>query len=659
MRRWEEADKDAGLSGWPDDTNVQPCTIEPRSSSAVPLLRQSSTSNHRRPNAATESSRDATTRPLKAVQQGSSSLPAQSSYQSKSFEFVLVTDNESRRQVRRHAMRQYMHQRRLDSIARLGAPRVPVSGWTTRTTPGSPTPLNPSVEKIDNVADEVTVKLEKGSPSSDEDRYTGDTGGKLPYAVRPKSQKVKREEDAALPLVVKPKYSNPRVFPEQRVFGDPFSTYPVPTSEGDQELIQHFVVTYPSMMYKFTSSAANNLNPMLDIFRKLALHEDLPFQAMLAIASKHRAAVEGKTESVQSLTHKMRTLRLINERIHMDSKGQDDGVIYAIATMAVIEKWSKDTSIERMHFRGLASMIRNRGGMKTMRASSPFLEKVLYWVDFSCASKAIVGTALPWTGTIPDTPPPGFDFINLTCTSASHITQRPQKTPKRSRTKCLELGLWLASTTTAPRHKSFTSGTKLHTILTLLPDHDRGIRDIRFIDEYTCMSCLFFLAVALYHCYSTSSSFDEYLHWLDNEIQSLSPFENPSITSILWLLLQNGGFPPASTVQENTNNSDSSSNSNSPTDSGARCWVVSRMVRIAKHLEWKRQGKIWDTLRQVLIDFILTQQDCALDSEHVDADAFYARERKRGSSRCYFWDEDELRREILDIQDYGSGGSSV
>jgi hypothetical protein len=28
---------------------------------------------------------------------------------------------------------------------------------------------------------------------------------------------------------------------------------------------------------------------------------------------------------------------------------------------------------------GLASMVRNRGGMRGMRASSPFLEKVLYW----------------------------------------------------------------------------------------------------------------------------------------------------------------------------------------------------------------------------------------------------------------------------------------
>jgi hypothetical protein len=32
---------------------------------------------------------------------------------------------------------------------------------------------------------------------------------------------------------------------------------------------------------------------------------------------------------------------------------------------------------------GLASMVRNRGGMRGMRASSPFLEKVLYWYAFT------------------------------------------------------------------------------------------------------------------------------------------------------------------------------------------------------------------------------------------------------------------------------------
>lgn len=76
---------------------------------------------------------------------------------------------------------------------------------------------------------------------------------------------------------------------------------------------------------------------MKEIFKQLALNDELPFQAMLAIASKHRAGVEGKTESVQSLTHKMRALRLMNERIQMDSKTANDGTIYAVATMAVIE----------------------------------------------------------------------------------------------------------------------------------------------------------------------------------------------------------------------------------------------------------------------------------------------------------------------------------
>lgn len=146
-------------------------------------------------------------------------------------------------------------------------------------------------------------------------------------------------------------------------------------------------------MYKIAGSVASN--PMAEIFRQFALHDRLPFQAMLAIASKHRAGVEGKTESVQSLTHKMRALRMMNECFQEHPRDQHDGTIYAVATMAVIEvtlwlhqslmaadtieKWSKDVSIEQIHFNGLLPMIRSRDGMRGMRASSPFLEKVLYW----------------------------------------------------------------------------------------------------------------------------------------------------------------------------------------------------------------------------------------------------------------------------------------
>ncbi|PWY93801.1 hypothetical protein BO94DRAFT_459717 [Aspergillus sclerotioniger CBS 115572] len=578
-----------------------------------------------------------------------SSRPAQQSG-SRNFEFVLVTDNESRRQVRRHAMRQYMHQRRLDSIARLGTARVPVGGWTSRSLSDSQASETSPVEEIQ---DEPATKSEKGSPSSEEDRPIPEKPKGPSRLLIPKLHKVKREEASSSPAPHKPK---PKALDLQSTPGegpvrDPFSCYPIPVSHTDHELIQHFVVTYPSMMYKFANSIANN--PMMEIFRQFALHDGLPFQAMLAIASKHRAGVEGKTESVQSLTHKMRALRLMNERIQMDSTGQYDGTIYAVATMAVIEKWSKDASIERMHFRGLASMIRSRGGMQGMRFSSPFLEKVLYWVDFSCASKAIVSTSLPWTGSILETPP--LEFVDPTVHLA---VLHDSATAEDSESLCelfracedflrffrrlrelerlaLDAHCTLVPNTTPRRAKYFSPGTPLYTILTMLPDYDHGIRDIRFIDEYTCMACLFFLAMALYDCYLNSTCLDSYLDWLSKEIKKINPFTNPSITSVLWLFLNNGGFPP-----------------NDPGDTGSRCWIVSRMVRIAKRLEWKRHGTIWDRLRQVLIDFIVTQQECALGSHHIDSDALAAREQKRlrdQDSPDYFWNEAQMREDILNL----------
>ncbi|KAF7595430.1 hypothetical protein BBP40_006052 [Aspergillus hancockii] len=286
----------------------------------------------------------------------------------------------------------------------------------------------------------------------------------------------------------------------------------------------------------------------------------------------------------------MRALRLMNERIQADSKGQHDGTIYAVATMAVIEKWSKDASIERMHFRGLSSMVRNRGGMQGMRTSSPFLEKVLYWVDCSCAPKAI------------------YEHTALESPSI------------------------MVTGNARHRSKRFGPGSQLYSILTMLPDYDHGIRDVRFIDEYTCMSCLFFLTVALYDCYSTSSNFDRYLEWLDQEISKLNPYTNPSITSVFWLFLNNGGYPRGHAG-----------------DAGERCWIVSRMVRIAKRLEWKRHGTIWDRLRQVMVDFILTQQECALGTDQVTEEALAARQQRRRRPAEYFWNEDEMREYILDL----------
>jgi hypothetical protein len=98
------------------------------------------------------------------------------------------------------------------------------------------------------------------------------------------------------------------------------------------------VVTYPEMMYKMGGTrGTRQVNPMEEIFRQFALHDPLPFEAMLSIAAKHRAGVEGHADSVQSLTHKMRALRMINERLQSDKGSELDSTIYSAATLAVIE----------------------------------------------------------------------------------------------------------------------------------------------------------------------------------------------------------------------------------------------------------------------------------------------------------------------------------
>lgn len=167
----------------------------------------------------------------------SSSRSGQQPAQAKNFEFVLVTDNESRRQVRRHAMRQYMHQRRLDSIARLGPSRAPVGGWTTRPTSHSQSAGQPS-SKGEDVRDEsqeddrdvVIVKRESADPPI-----------VVKKNVRPQvisKQRIKSEDGQLLPLS-ETKSSAAQVCCSDGGSKDPFCSYPITISNADHQLIQH------------------------------------------------------------------------------------------------------------------------------------------------------------------------------------------------------------------------------------------------------------------------------------------------------------------------------------------------------------------------------------------------------------------------------------
>lgn len=152
---------------------------------------------------------------------------------SKDFEFVLVTDNQSRRQVRRHAMRQHMRQRRMDGIARLETPHTPIGGWVVREAP-NPLPLH-SPARAGSIQDTSHVNSDIIAIDEEQPEVAPETESH-PLVSSPK--KTKRKDDSTLPATLCG-LSSPRPSPGLGGIGDPFDSYPITIPQADHELIEH------------------------------------------------------------------------------------------------------------------------------------------------------------------------------------------------------------------------------------------------------------------------------------------------------------------------------------------------------------------------------------------------------------------------------------
>lgn len=149
---------------------------------------------------------------------------------SKKYEFVLVTDSESRTQVRRHAMRQYVHRRRQDGIARLESTRVQLSGWSTGKSPGPKSPAG-KVEELEHV--ETMPFDAQGSYVSSQ--YDGSS-----YESSPGRSDNFR--DQGLSNLASPDRSHDLVSLKSEPSPDspdPFRSYPLKLKRSDYSLIDH------------------------------------------------------------------------------------------------------------------------------------------------------------------------------------------------------------------------------------------------------------------------------------------------------------------------------------------------------------------------------------------------------------------------------------
>lgn len=158
----------------------------------------------------------------------SGALPSRTGHQctslSKDFEFVLGNDNQSRRQVRRHAMRQYTRQRRLDSIARLETSRTPIGGWVIRDNTKAFPADRPQIQAVFRESNLVGAKDEELAVVEQEIRS-------LPFVS---TDRIKTENTSALNRL-----PDPLAVPGAGGIRDPFNSYPVVIGYADHELIQH------------------------------------------------------------------------------------------------------------------------------------------------------------------------------------------------------------------------------------------------------------------------------------------------------------------------------------------------------------------------------------------------------------------------------------
>lgn len=136
---------------------------------------------------------------------------------SKTFEFVLVTDAESRRQVRRHAMRQYMRQRRQDDIARLEPSRVSTSSSSKKAEHSLPS-------KVQEIGDE-DAGVKRDACSARDSLVT--VGGNDFGSCR------------TLATLREFSFSDPKATPSSPAIYDPFNSYPIAMKPADHNLIHH------------------------------------------------------------------------------------------------------------------------------------------------------------------------------------------------------------------------------------------------------------------------------------------------------------------------------------------------------------------------------------------------------------------------------------
>ncbi|KAJ6089946.1 hypothetical protein N7467_005162 [Penicillium canescens] len=183
---------------------------------------------------------------------------------------------------------------------------------------------------------------------------------------------------------------------------DPFDSYPqtrLPRAQV-QRLIHSFLHKIAFQYYPLDLNATSN--PFLISWWPLALGDPALFHVSLQTAclDEERLAQKGFQSSEILMAD---SVSLLRSKIGDMSLAVQDGTMNSVITLATIEFGKGNTDISEMHVNGVRRLVNMRGGINSVRQTSPLTARMISWVSmlimghpqFETQDDAGIGDGIP------------------------------------------------------------------------------------------------------------------------------------------------------------------------------------------------------------------------------------------------------------------------
>jgi hypothetical protein len=158
----------------------------------------------------------------------------------------------------------------------------------------------------------------------------------------------------------------------------------ISTTFNQAVLTREDLITVPELSFGITESSPTN--PMRDwVFPLIGESSAVLNSSLMIGAANNPAFSQGEEGASRVLVQKGKTIGLINRALQGRTTALEDDILYAVASMALTEDRFGSQMSCRTHLDGLKSMIRLRGGIRSLRKNRALCAAIA-WAEVSVSN---------------------------------------------------------------------------------------------------------------------------------------------------------------------------------------------------------------------------------------------------------------------------------